>query len=302
MTVQPASVTELTREPATDGSEDQLAAAVAQAVLELPAASSFAVQRRAPAHQQLAPNGANEGRSVRAPRFTPEAIIARIQHWTRLHGEPPTIRDWDPSRARRTRQGWRAERFEAGAWPSVGMVKRQFGTFNAAVEAAGLAPRQGPRRLKRHLTGPEQVIAAIVEWTKRYGEPPAQADWDPVRARRFGQPWRIVRYRDGDWPSLNTVLYHFGSLGEAVRAAGLQPRQAGDSGDAVTKRRARNLRAVAEIDAGGGSRAGAPVLAQQVAAVARARRSTDQQQLRIALLDVASAAIQWASDIAWNGD
>ncbi len=290
--------------PVHPGSEAPFAAPVHAAVLTSPAPSeaTFAVERRAPARTELAANGVNGHSPVRAPRFSQEAIVARIKDWTHLHGEPPTIRDWDPSRARRTRQAWRAERFEAGLWPSVGMVKRQFGTFNAAVEAAGLAPRQGPRRLKRHLTGSEQVIAAIVEWTKRYGEPPTQADWDPVRARRFGQSWRIVRYRGGDWPSLNTVLYHFGSLGEAVSAAGLQPRNAGDSGEAITARRVRNLRAVAEIDAGSTSRSGAPSLAKQVEAVARARRSTDPQQLRMALLGVASAAIRWASDIAWTGD
>jgi len=274
------------------------------AVLTPPASlhTTFAVERRGPGRSEPPASRVDGGRAARSPRFTQEAIIARIRDWVRVHGEPPTIRDWDPSRARRTGQAWRAARFEAGDWPSVGMVKRQFGTFNAAVQAAGLAPRQGPRRVKRHLTGSEQVIAAIVEWTKRYAEPPTQADWDPVRARRFGQPWRIVRYRSGDWPSLNTVLYHFGSLGEAVSAAGLQPRRAGDAGEAIAARRVSNLRAVAEIGTSNGSPRGATGLAKQVEGVARARRTKDQQQLRIALLDLASVAIRWANDIAWNGD
>ncbi len=182
------------------------------------------------------------------------------------------------------------------------MVKRQFGSVSAAVIAAGFCARQGPRRLKRHLTGSEQVIAAIVAWTKCYGEPPTQADWDPVRARRLGQPWRIIRYRAGDWPSLNTVLYHFGSLGEAVSAAGLQPRRAGDHGRGTAEHRVRNLRVVAEIGAAPGSRGGTAALAAHIEAVARARRSTDPEQLRITLLDLASAAIRWANDIAWADD
>jgi len=287
-----------------NGNHGPVADPVGCAILTTPAPfrPTFAVERRAPGRPEPAASRAADGRAARSPRFSQEAIIARIREWVRVHGEPPTIRDWDPSRARRTGQAWRAARFEAGDWPSVGMVKRQFGTFNAAVQAAGLAPRQGPRRVKRHLTGSEQVIAAIVEWTKRYAEPPTQADWDPVRARRFGQPWRIVRYRSGDWPSLNTVLYHFGSLGEAVSAAGLQPRRAGDAGEAIAARRVANLRAVAEIGAGNGSSCAAPALAQQVEAVVRARRTTDQQQLRMVLLDLASAAIRWANDIAWNGD
>jgi hypothetical protein len=258
----------------------------------------FAVERRS---AQLELAASSRGSSTRSPRFSQEAIIARIQEWARVHGEPPTIRDWDPSRARRSGQPWRAERFEMGDWPSVGMVKRQFGTFNAAVQSAGLTPREGPRRVKRHLTGPEQVLAAIVEWTKRYGEPPTQPDWDPVRARHLGQRWRIVRYSEGDWPSLNTVVYHFGSLGEAVSAAGFQPRRGGDHGPTVVARRVQNLRSAAEIVAGGAP-AGAPALARQVGAVAAARRAGDHERLRMALLDLASVAVRWASDIAWRAD
>ena len=257
----------------------------------------YAIARR-PAQLRLAAPPEQHG-AIRAPTYTREDIVARMQHWTRLHGQPPTIRDWDPSRAQRSGQGWRAERFAAGDWPSVGMVRRQFGTFNAAVQAAGLPPRQGPRRVKRHLTGPEQVLAAIVEWTRRYGEPPTQADWDPVRARRLGQQWRIARYTEGDWPSLNTVLNRFGSLGEAVRAAGLQPRKAGEHGPAVDERRLANLRAAAEIGAGARRRGGAQALARQVAAVAAARRAGDEERLRMALLDVAAVAVRWAGDIAW---
>jgi Homing endonuclease associated repeat len=289
--------------PRTNGSARRVGAAARAVGAVSGSPTTFAVERRQPGHQPSLAGAVNGDRSVRSARFCQEEIIARVQDWARVHGEPPTIRDWDPSRARRSGQEWRAERFEAGAWPSVGMVRRKFGTFNAAVQAAGLAPRQGPRRIKRHLTGSEQVIAAIVEWTKRYGEPPTQADWDPVRARRFRQPWRIVRYRGGDWPSLNTVLYHFGSLGEAVKAAGLQPRHAGALGFAVAEWRACNLRTVAEIGgADGTSRSAIPALAKHVEAVARSRRGQDPEQLRMALLGLASVAIRCASDIAWSGD
>jgi len=262
----------------------------------------FAVQRRFTARASSGVPGPEAVPAGRAARFSREDILARVQDWERAYGEPPTIRDWDPSRARRSGQPWRAERFAAGEWPSVGMVRRQFGTFNAALRAAGLVTRESPHRVKGHLTGPEQVIAAIVGWTKRYGEPPTQADWDPVRARRLGQAWRIVRYRSGDWPSLNTVLYHYGSLGEAVSVAGLSPRRAGDGREATARQRVRNLGAVAEIGAGDTPPAGASTLATQVEAVARARASTDPQELRVALLDVASAAIRWANDIAWAAD
>jgi hypothetical protein len=258
----------------------------------------FAIERR-PAQLRLA-TPAEHHVSVRAPRYTREDIVARIQQWTSTHGQPPTIRDWDPSRAQRSGEAWRAERFATGDWPSVGMVRRQFGTFNAAVQAAGLTPRQGPRRVKRHLAGPEQVLDAIVQWTRRYGEPPTQADWDPVRARRLGQQWRIARYTEGDWPSLNTVLNRFGSLGEAVRAAGLQPRSAGEHGPLGGERCVANLMAAAQAMPVAHRQAGAPALARQITAVAAAKRSGDQERLRIALLDVAAVAVRWASDVAWT--
>jgi hypothetical protein len=198
--VEQASVTAILRPTRVSDSANSVTEPVPCAVLTPPAplGTTYAVERREPVRPELRTTPGNGSRSARSPRIGQEAIIARIRDWACVHGEPPTIRDWDPSRARRTGQAWRAERFETGEWPSVGMVKRQFGTFNAAVQAAGLAPRHRPRRLKRHLTGPEQVIAAIIEGTKRYAELLAQADWDPVRARRFGQPWRIVRYRSGD--------------------------------------------------------------------------------------------------------
>jgi hypothetical protein len=87
-----------------------------------------------------------------------------------------------------------------------------------------------------------------------------------------------------------------------LSAAGLSPRRAGEHGDAGAQKRVGNLRAVAEIGAGEDAPAGASVLAAQVEAVARARVTADPQQLRMALLDVASAAIPWATDIALAAD
>ena len=46
------------------------------------------------------------------------------------------------------------------------------------------------------MNAPDQVVAAIVEWTRRYGDPPIQTGLDPARARRLGQAWRAARYRE----------------------------------------------------------------------------------------------------------
>jgi hypothetical protein len=50
-------------------------------------------------------------------RFSRQEIVAAIKRWQEMHGEPPTVFDWDPSWARRRGEPWRAERFEAGDWP-----------------------------------------------------------------------------------------------------------------------------------------------------------------------------------------
>jgi len=101
--------------------------------------------------------------------------------------------DWEPARARRLGQAWHAERFESGEWPTVRVVCGLFGSFNLAIEAAGLQPRPAPTRLRPNLSDPGAIIDAFVEWVRRYGDIPTMADWDPARARRLGQDWRIAR-------------------------------------------------------------------------------------------------------------
>jgi hypothetical protein len=206
--------------------------------------------------------------------------------------------DWEPSRARRTDQSRRAERFEAGDWPSAKTVQTAFGTFNAAIAAAGFTPNRGAGPPKRRLTGPDQVVAAIVEWTRRYGEPPTQADWDTSRARRLRQHWRIERYRGDDWPSLNTVIRHFGSLGDAVRAAGLQTRAPGVHGATTRTLRGQNLLAIVGTRAAAHADVDAAVLARRITAVAAARREPGEPRLRLALIDLAAAALRWAEDLS----
>jgi hypothetical protein len=74
----------------------------------------------------------------------------------------------------------------------------------------------------------ELIIAKIVEWNDRYGEPPCSADWNPSLARWRAQEWRAERYREGVWPSTNAAKRPFGgSFTAAVRAAGLEPHKPG---------------------------------------------------------------------------
>jgi hypothetical protein len=227
-------------------------------------------------------------------RFTRDAIAQAVLRWIELHGSPPTVFDWDPSWARRRGEEWRAERFEAGDWPSLAIVKRQFGNMSKALFHAGVRPRRGPVRARPNLLSDEDVLDAIRRWTSRYGEPPATADWSPSRARRRGQEWRAERYHGGDWPSVSTVVRRFGTFTAAVEAAGLEPRPRGQH---LSARRSLDdayvdaLRGQLESES---ARCGPAVLAARVRGVAEARNAADRQGLRGALIDLAAAAISWA--------
>jgi hypothetical protein len=246
---------------------------------------SFAVARRGETRTRRKP--------ARSSRYTKQEIIDGLRLWAERYGEPPIMLDWEPTRARKEGQAWRAERFESGAWPTAKIVLGHFGLFNAAVEQAGLEPRRSPSRRTANLTGPEAILDALVQWTRRYGDVPTMADWDPHRARVLGQDWRIVRYQQDDWPSARTVAHHFGSLRSAIVAAGLLPREPGkhhvDRGEeqAVNRLRAAELTAHAR-------QPGLADFAATLRALAAARGRRDPASTHAALIDVAASALAWA--------
>jgi hypothetical protein len=231
----------------------------------------------------------------RQPRssLSREDIVGAIQRWVDLYGSAPVMLDWDPARARRQGHGWRAGRFEAGQWPTARVVCGAFGSFSAAVAQAGYVPRPAPSRVRANLAGPEDVLDAIREWVRRFGDVPSMADWDPARARRLKQDWRIARYHDGDWPSVRSVAHHFGSLSRAIEAAGLQPRAASSQRADRAQERAMNRRALALL-AAAERRPGLVDLTSALRRLAGARKATDPVALHAALIDVASAALAWA--------
>jgi hypothetical protein len=96
----------------------------------------------------MTPSAQHAGGGRRVTRWTRELIIQKIREWNDRYGEPPCSADWNPSLARWRAQEWRAARYREGVWPSTNAAKRPFdGSFDAAVEAAGLEPhRPGPRR------------------------------------------------------------------------------------------------------------------------------------------------------------
>ncbi len=101
------------------------------------------------------------------------------------------------------------------------MVYRLFESWPAALEAAGLdLPAAGaPRRAGGWDS--DAVIAAILEWTERFGEPPTAVDWNPALARLRGEERRaeLFHRERPHWPTQHTVRYHCGTWNAALAAA-----------------------------------------------------------------------------------
>jgi hypothetical protein len=75
--------------------------------------------------------------------WTRDLIVARIREWASIHGEPPAMGDWNSWLAQvQYHDHDRADRFDSDThWPWAERVVARFGTWNAAIEAAGFTPR-----------------------------------------------------------------------------------------------------------------------------------------------------------------
>lgn len=103
-------------------------------------------------------------------RWPQEAILAAVWAWNERYGEPPAVTDWNPYEAERVADLQRLERFRAGNWPTFMTVIEAFGSWNAAIEAAGCAPRSAgggngnSLRLRRARTRRERLPQLIALW------------------------------------------------------------------------------------------------------------------------------------------
>jgi hypothetical protein len=70
-----------------------------------------------------------------------EAIILAIQEWADEHGGvPPSATDWNRHQAQGRGMDEGVDEWRSGAWPSTVTVQNYFGSWNAAIEAAGFTP------------------------------------------------------------------------------------------------------------------------------------------------------------------
>ena len=113
-------------------------------------------------------------------------------------------------------------------------------------------------------------------------------------APSIGQAWRIARYDAGDWPSIKSVRNHFGRLSDAIAAAGLVPRHQGQHRprpglalDQQTRLHVAHLRAMRS------SREPPEIVAAALRNVASARHRGELDDLRAALIELATAALAW---------
>src|SRR5665213_1130488 len=96
------------------------------------------------------------GFQVRRIEWSDEQLLAAIRAWTRRHGAPPNTTSW-------------AKRDPAGRWPSAATVQLRFGTWEAALLAAGV-------RVDRIAWDRENVLAAIAAFAEQHGRPPRRAE------------------------------------------------------------------------------------------------------------------------------
>lgn len=104
-------------------------------------------RRRAPRYcaEHFVGSPDHQAQAAAQTKWTRELIVTRIREWAGIYGEPPAIPDWNPYSAREINDEQRALRFEAAQhyWPWFTSVVLRFGSWNAAIEAAGFTPREG---------------------------------------------------------------------------------------------------------------------------------------------------------------
>lgn len=126
------------------------------------------------------------GVAERAPVWDRDRILEALREWAREHGSPPTAGQW-------------RGRDRTGRRPECQRVTRIFGSWDAALAAAGLHAR--PKRWSD-----EQILAAIRAHAAEHGRAPRSTEWPTATDAH---------------PAAATVANHFGSWTRALAAAGL---------------------------------------------------------------------------------
>ncbi len=122
-----------------------------------------------------------DNRPPQRTRFDADDARCALRRFAEAHGRHPSAREWD----------------ELGQRPSAPAIIRHFGSWNAALAAAGLTATRPRRRWSD-----EEIFAAIREFEARHQRPPSAAD--------FG---------GGALPGFETVRVRLGSLAAVLTRA-----------------------------------------------------------------------------------
>ena len=109
-------------------------------------------------------------------------IVDALRLWTRQHGRPP-------------KQSELA--YGSTGLPTARTIRAHWGSYAAALEAAGVSP-------SRRRWSADRIIAAMRQWKRIHGQLPTSREWDGATAEH---------------PHATTVLQRFGSWSNATRAA-----------------------------------------------------------------------------------
>jgi Homing endonuclease associated repeat len=138
-------------------------------------------------------------------RWTDEAILDVLRQWTQEHG-PPRATDWNAVTPEH---------------PARRLVTTRFGSWDAALRAAGITSPSTPHKWSR-----DAIATAMQAWAQEHQRPPRAMDW------QHGSP---------SHPARGHVWRQFGSWEAALQAAELV-RHSQPSGRLGVERPARVLR------------------------------------------------------------
>jgi Homing endonuclease associated repeat/Homeodomain-like domain len=139
-------------------------------------------------------------------KWTRERIIADIQRWNEIYGEPPKSQQWLLEvRGDGT--------LNSRPWPHVNSVQKEFGSWSNGLEAAGFKRRINYERTpewkaKRTKWSKEKIVQKIRQFHDEHGRAPRYGDWYNATE---------------ETPSHTTVSKRFGTFAAAIREAGLEP-------------------------------------------------------------------------------
>jgi hypothetical protein len=170
------------------------------------------------------------------PAFSDEQLLERIHAWSVRFGGPPTETQWRPIEL----GGHPAWEREHPAWPAPSLVLRRFGAEHGHAPTARRWSRSGPAHPSTSMVATafgnweRGQRAAGLEATKRGAWTRAEiADALRALADELGRPPRTADLRRGDRraPGDATIRRHYGTLDDALRAAGLEPPAARPTAD-----------------------------------------------------------------------